>query len=261
MIQIRWQSSDLSVLETHPLAAITPTGSPPTESGPASTPPPNPALGTSNPGLSTAAKAGIGVGVGVAVLLLVAVIIFIRRHRSTHLKSKTAEDRVEVGDTSRKELDGTSKPVEKPATPVLFYAELPSHTISQPLGVVSPPSQQDELKVALNLDGNQIDSSHSVQNIEFTEAPASTPPSNPPDHPKPTETLPVRHDVPAYSDLPEVNTTALQPESELEDLLARREALDNQRLRILQLQQIEEERLRLDQRISQLKMEKNRGLR
>jgi hypothetical protein len=78
----------------------------------------------------------------------------------------------------------------------------------------------------------------------------------------------VHFDTPAYSEFPEVVppaavalTAAPQTAAELEALRARREALDVQRLRILQLQQIEEERAQLDQRISRLEGMEGRGSR
>lgn len=110
LIQIRWQSSDLSILETHPLTPglrfVSTTSAPPGELG-----------GTSSPnsddsgGLSTGAKAGIGAGIGAAALLfLIAVIIFIRRHRSTRL-NQPAEIHLEVCGT---DTSGTGvKPAEK----------------------------------------------------------------------------------------------------------------------------------------------------
>jgi hypothetical protein len=74
----------------------------------------------------------------------------------------------------------------------------------------------------------------------------------------------VPYDAPAYSEAPEVSpSTAAAPQTaaEIEALRARREALDVQRLRILQLQQIEEERMQLDQRISRLEGMDGRGSR
>ena len=126
MIQIRWKSSDLSILETHPLTpglkfVATTTTPTPSRSSPTGTTGPSPTRSESrsspiapkpsptsplpvndidSSGLSTAAKAGIGAGVGAAVLLLcIAIIIFIRRHRSNHLY-QPAEMQVEVRDPS-----------------------------------------------------------------------------------------------------------------------------------------------------------------
>jgi hypothetical protein len=60
----------------------------------------------------------------------------------------------------------------------------------------------------------------------------------------------------AFSDLPEVDMVAQQTASELEapTSQARKDALETQRLRILQWQQIEDERALLDERISRLKI-------
>src|SRR6185369_14472783 len=81
-----------------------------------------------------------------------------------------------------------------------------------------------------------------------------TPPNNPPLRHDSVTKSPLLYDKPAYSELPEVNILAIAPQTaaELEALRARREALDVQRLRILQLQEIEDERAQLDQRISRL---------
>ena len=73
---------------------------------------------------------------------------------------------------------------------------------------------------------------------------------------------PVQHENRAYSPtqspISNDSTAAAMPPTaaELEALRARREALDVQRLRILRLQQIEDERAQVDQRISMLE---NRG--
>jgi hypothetical protein len=123
MIQIRWKSSDLVILETHPLvpglkfvsSTPTPSGNPigPTGVLPSPT---RPVVNEDSPsGLSTGAKAGIGAGVAAAVLLLgiALTVFFIKRYRSNRLHP--AEIQVEVGDPSPS-VD--PRLVEKPTLPV-----------------------------------------------------------------------------------------------------------------------------------------------
>ncbi|KAK0643729.1 hypothetical protein B0T16DRAFT_459841 [Cercophora newfieldiana] len=95
VFQIRWKSSDLSILETHPLtpglrlaaetsSAVSVGTNTPTDSVEGRN-------GTSGPadssGLTTAAKVGTGVGAAIlAVLLFASFFLFLRRYRSTRLK-------------------------------------------------------------------------------------------------------------------------------------------------------------------------------
>lgn len=88
-VQVRWQSSDLSVFETHPLSpGVLLAGASRTNSSTTSintsTPTPSPTP-TGGSGLSSGAKIGIGVGVSLGVLLLIitglALCIFRRRQK------------------------------------------------------------------------------------------------------------------------------------------------------------------------------------
>ncbi|KAK3318117.1 hypothetical protein B0H66DRAFT_532629 [Apodospora peruviana] len=122
LFQIRWKSSDLSHLETHPLtpglrmirsadATVTFTSLvvvPATQ--PARTNSPGVSAGTHYGGLSAAAKAGIGVGAAVVgLLLLIGTILFIRRRRSS-LAKKGGEGT--IGHDGPHELDpSTTKTV------------------------------------------------------------------------------------------------------------------------------------------------------
>ncbi|KAK0651050.1 hypothetical protein B0T16DRAFT_72595 [Cercophora newfieldiana] len=141
MVQIRWKSSDLSILETHPLMpgrkfVDTPTEPipPPTPTTPSPLPTSPVPVEDSGSGMSTAAKAGIGAGVGAAALLLcIAVIIFIRRHRSTHLHHHgPAEMQIEVGDPSPRD-PFVPKPSEKSVT------VMPINVATSPHSSLSPP--------------------------------------------------------------------------------------------------------------------------
>ncbi|KAK0625876.1 hypothetical protein B0T14DRAFT_561835 [Immersiella caudata] len=107
MMQVRWKSSDLSLLETHPLTpglkfvspTPTPTGGTIGPTGARQTPtfPHVADEGNGYGAISTGVKAGIGAGVGVAAVLgCIALVTFIRRYRSKRLQ--LAEMQVEVGD-------------------------------------------------------------------------------------------------------------------------------------------------------------------
>jgi hypothetical protein len=63
------------------------------------------------------------------------------------------------------------------------------------------------------------------------------------------------HGSSAYSSLPEAVEAQPKTESELDALRSRRVALETQRQRILQLQQIEHEQSLIDHRISRLRHE------
>lgn len=103
-IQIRWQSSDLSILETHPLspgvkyAPSTTAPSPTTtatsaKSSSLSTSGSSDSTGKPNPGLGSGAKAGIGIGAALGVLALVAIgfLLWRRRHRYNSVKNTSDE--------------------------------------------------------------------------------------------------------------------------------------------------------------------------
>jgi len=136
-LHIRWQESDLSNLETHPLtpglrmakpttepssittvttAAQSRTDALPTPESNSSLPAPSP--GNTARGVPTGIKAGISAGVGAVVLLLVmTAIFFIKRYRSNRIKQteqpepETAMEATDTAMTGPGELD--SKPSEK----------------------------------------------------------------------------------------------------------------------------------------------------
>jgi hypothetical protein len=150
VIQIRWKSSDLSILETHPLTAglrfgetsKTTSGSNPTSSGDGRGEDSSDHSGGGGGGLSAGAKAGIGAGVAVAVLLLcIVAFFFIRRYRANRLDDdhhiQPAEEvQIEAvgggggADGARQFSDvNMSVPGEKPVV-VPVNAELASHSVS-----------------------------------------------------------------------------------------------------------------------------------
>lgn len=247
-IHIRWQSSDLAILETHPLtpglrvgARVTPTLMPEeTLKGDGQ---------SSAFGLSTGAKAGIGVGVVIAVLLLCgAALFFIRRYRAKRLRplGEPMEWAHGPGELSG---DSMSTPffelgTRSPALPLAVKNSASPTGTADPKSLLQPTSRTGTAP-AVEIDSNPR------QNLEALELPAHSG-FHPPPFP------PVEHVIheefalhPVYSDLPEVK----YPDSDaagLEVLRARQTELDTERQRLLRLQEIEEEQARLKDRIAQM---------
>ncbi len=266
-IQIRWQSSDLSILETDPLSQSTklgpssskmPPASGSTGSGPVSTS----TSSGENPnsqhveqgqdsGLSSGAKAGIGVSVAIAVLLLcAAAFLLLRRYRASHarLQAGSGNENNEpaelsgnnekkpwefdtrsaaaAGSTSKPVLPGNTIRAEIDSDPRTNFepVELPASSVvdSQTL----PPITGPEPPACKQVDMQQSVSEHSA--------------------------LPeVVEPLSRYSALPEV----VEPNpdaAELEALRAKQAELEGERQRIMRLQEIDAERARLHQRISQI---------
>jgi len=118
IVPIRWQSSDLSILETHPLTPVPwPTATPGT-----------PSLSGSRSSLSLGVIAGIAVAGAVIVLaLMLAICFFIRRKRRTAAVSRSymnTEVNVKGSDQDPTEMD-TNAPKQK-----LVRSELPARRFS-----------------------------------------------------------------------------------------------------------------------------------
>ena len=238
-IQIRWQSSDLAVLQTPPLgtAAETSTSSAPTGTASLERP------GNSDPepgsggGLSVGAKAGIGVGTAVAVLFAcIAAILLIRRYRAKRLGGQVGE---EAGSFGPYEIDGKGK-----ATPTV---ELSIYPVSRELGTSNhdvqelDPSPRENL-APLELQAASIHpTAPQTAFVEQTPAPALGASLSQP--------TPPAVSLPDYSALPEVVEPS--PDAlEIAALQARQDTLERERQRILRLQEIEAEQTMLQQRIS-----------
>ena len=250
LIQIRWQSSDLAILETLPLGG---TRTDPIASPTVMTPATPEAPGQSG-GLSKGAKAGIGVGVTAGVLTLCVVAFLLLRHyRAKRLRRQPGE---ETGRPS--ELADDKKPKAELSTAGGVSELATAQSVTSPVP-----------------DVYEIDS-HSRQNVEPQELAAGySPPAtmapvgssghkHSPEAPGPTPHLPSsgRPD-PEYSALPEAVQQpdhsafpeVAQPEPDvaaLQALQARHAELEQEEQRILRLQQIQEEKDQLQRQISEM---------
>lgn len=120
MVQIRWRSSDLSRLATHPLS--TNLRSDPTATQPLPTSfrsDPTAEAGTSGPGLGPGPIAGIVVGAIALVVILGVLIFFILRHRSQRLSQPQPPDQ-EIAFHESAEVTGDHIKPEKRALDPTF---------------------------------------------------------------------------------------------------------------------------------------------
>jgi len=256
--QIRWQSSDLSILE------VAPTGVPDKSIKTQTTPTPQPTAGlttaivsstaTSNPasetpsgssqelagnesGLSGGVIAGIAVGVVLALLTLAAVafLVVYRRRRS----QKAAPGIPELDGHPRGDASG-SQPAELATEDVEKVLKFPGDGTSPTV-----PELSSDIPA------------HCVPELggSLVTAPAELPPdfgSSGLPLPDPDQTHPAET---SGSPLPSQNQHDPPTEQTVDDLLTRQARLEERRQRLLQLEQIEQERDIIQHQLSVLQQQ------
>jgi hypothetical protein len=246
-IQIRWASSDLPSLETHPLTqGLVPTASSTSSSSssvaPSQTgrpfPTPEPAGGE----LPVGAKAGIGVGAGVvAIALAVLAFFLIKSYRS---KRKGGQKDATINPNGGQV--GAGPPIFVHEDKRFRASELEANLAYNygGHGVVVPPSEIDSSPrqnlQPVELQANQWvrDQGSTVSGMQSSRAESMWTPA----HPGPPEHIP----VPAESTHGDIE------EMDLQSLQKRQSELEARKQRLLQLETIEQEQARLQQEISRM---------
>jgi len=269
LVGIRWASSDLSRLQTHPLtpglvlAGVTSnsgsSGSSTSSSTSISTthattpiPIPKPSSGLSG---GTIAGAVVGAVVGILILAVVFVLLFIRRRRRRRTEDASPAVNLGTDGNAKPELHGDSKAPTN-STAVELNTDIEAQPPVELPADSSPISVAHSRGVATHISLLQPLSSF----VDRDDSPAAQrPPEAVPASPQSTIPAGVASNpaVPPTSTSEQAGTTNKSPatnqaEVELAQLRRKQAEIAERRERLLQLEQLAEEERRIQQRIDQL---------